>query len=420
VTGGVARALDRFRAADPARYAIARTTPTVALRPATREEVSEVLRAAALDRLTIVPWGGGVALPRERAPGRYDVALDLAGLDRIVEYQPEDMTLTAECGATLATLRAALAARGQELALEGARAERATLGGLLAANASGPRRLRFGAPRDRILGARFALGDGTLARTGGRVVKNVAGYAVHRLLCGSRGGLAVLLEASLKLAPAPARRVALVYGVGARVLGDRARWAGLPRLEPAVLTVVGAALAPALPVASPTDPFTMLIGFEDDDARVHEQVREVERLLGESDARLEDDSAAALWQALADLEDRDGARLTLATADNTPAALAPLLDQPETASGAVLHAPAGRLHLFPGPARAPRLVETLVRAGFTLIETVVGVDDAAGVAALEPVIAPQVALLALRARVREALDPAGTMAYGPRWQSGED
>jgi len=198
---------------DPARYAIAGVEPLSVRRPATREQVAELLRGAARDGLGVVPWGGGVSLARERAPERYDVALDLTALDRVVEHRSEDMTVTAECGVTLGILRTALAAHGQEGQLEGARAERATLGGLLAANASGPRRLRFGAPRDRILGAQFALADGTLARSGGRVVKNVAGYALHRLLCGSRGGLAVLLEASLKLAPAPARRVALVFGV---------------------------------------------------------------------------------------------------------------------------------------------------------------------------------------------------------------
>jgi len=403
---------------DSARYAIAGVEPLSVWRPATREEAAEVLRAAALDRLRVVPWGGGASLARERAPERYDLALDLTALDRVVEYQPEDMTLTAECGVTLGTLRAALAARGQELPLEGARPERATLGGLLAANASGPRRLRFGAPRDRILGARFALGDGTLARTGGRVVKNVAGYAVHRLLCGSRGGLAVLLEASLKLAPAPARRVALVFGVDARALGDAARWAALPRLEPALLTVAGQALAGTLPVASPTDPFTVIAGFEDDHARVDQQVAAVERLLGEPDARLEDDSAAALWQALADLEDRDGARLTFTSPANTPAALAPLFDQPEAAVAALFHAAAGRLHVFPARTAARDLVELLARAGFSLIEAVAGTPDSAGVAALEPVIAPQAAVLSLRARLRQALDPAGVLAFGPRWEQG--
>jgi glycolate oxidase FAD binding subunit len=289
---------------------------------------------------------------------------------------------------------------------------------LLAANASGPRRRRFGAPRDRILGAHFALADGTLARSGGRVVKNVAGYALHRLLCGSRGGLAVLLEASLKLAPAPARRTALVFGVSARTLGDPARWAALPRLEPALLTVVGQALAGMLPVASPTDPFTVIVGLEEDKARVAQQVVAVERLLGEPDARLEDGSAATLWQSLTDLEGRDGARLTFTGVANTPAALAPLLEHPEVAAGALFHAAAGRLHVFPGRARARGIVESLAGAGFTLLEAVAGEDDPAGVAALAPVIAPQAAVLDLRAHLRRALDPAAVMAFGPRWEQG--
>ncbi len=180
---------------DPAGYALGGVEPAHALRPASTGEAAEVVRACAVDRLALVPWGGGVALAGERFPGRYDVALDLGALDRITHYEPDDFTVTAECGVTLATLRAALLAHGHELPLEAAHASRATLGGVLAANASGARRLRFGAPRDRILGARFVTGDGVLARTGGRVVKNVAGHAVHRLLTGSRGGLGVLLEA---------------------------------------------------------------------------------------------------------------------------------------------------------------------------------------------------------------------------------
>jgi len=404
---------------DPARYAIAGVAPLSVWRPASAEEAAEVLRGAARDRLAVVPWGGGVSLARGSGPPRYDAALDLTALDRVVEYRPEDLTLTAECGVTLATLRAALAAQRQELPLEAARAERATLGGVLAANASGPRRLRFGAPRDRLLGARFALGDGTLARSGGRVVKNVAGYAVHRLLCGSRGGLAVLLEASLKLAPAPARRTALIFGVDARALGDAARWAALPRLEPALLTVVGEALAAALPVASPTDSFTVIVGLEHDGARVAEQTAAITRALGEPDARLEDDSAAALWQALADLEDRDGARLTFTGAANTPDALAPLLGRPEVAAASLFHAAAGRLHVFPPGGAARRLLEPLADAGFSLIEAVADGADPAWNATLEPLIPPQAAVLDLRARLRLAFDPAGVMAYGPRWERGD-
>ena len=406
-------------ALDPARYAIAGFEPLSVWRPATREEAAELLRVAARDGLAVVPWGGGVALPRARPPERYDLALDLTALDSLVEYEPADLTVTAGCGITLAALRAALAAHGQELPLEGARPERATLGGVLAANASGPRRMRLGAPRDRVLGARFALGEGTIAHTGGRVVKNVAGYAVHRLLCGARGGLAVLLEASLKLVPAPAARVALVYGVGPRILADAARWTGLPRLEPAVLTVVGRALAGDLPVSSPTDPYTLVVGFEDDGAHVDRQAAKVERLLGEPDARLVDDSAATLWQSLADLEDRDGVHLACTTAANTPAALAPLLAAPGEADGMLFHAAAGRLHLFPERASARAAFETLTGAGFALIESTGLPGGVAGPRELAPLVAPQAAVLALRARVRAALDPAGVMALGPRWERGE-
>jgi FAD/FMN-containing dehydrogenase len=400
---------------DPAHYAIAGVAPRAVARPATPEEAAEALRAAARDGLAVVPWGGGTRLSRAPAPGRYDVALDLTALDRLVAYEPADLTLTASCGATLAALRAAVAAHGQEVPLEAARAGNATLGGILAANASGPRRLRLGSPRDRILGARFALGDGTLARSGGRVVKNVAGYAVHRLLCGSRGGLGVLLEASLKLEPAPARRVALVFGTGPRALGDTARWAGLAALEPAALTVVGG-LAHELPVDSPTDPFTVIVGLEDDEARVDQQAATLERMLGEPDARLEGEAVADLWQALADLEERGGgdprpawARLTFTGGASPATALAPLLDGTGTHAACVLHVPAGRLHVFPGAADAPGLAERLARAGLTLLETV-------GVTVPAPFLPPQVALLELRARIRAALDPAGTLGFGPAWE----
>src|SRR5262249_54328644 len=244
--------LDSARALDPSRYGAPGRTPRLALKPASRDEVVEVIRAAARDGLTVIPFGTApdASLVAELPP--FALALDLSALDRVIEYEPEDLTLTAECGATLATMRSTLAARGQELPLEAPGGGRATLGGTLAANASGPRRLRFGAPRDRILGARFVLGDGTLARSGGKVVKNVAGYALHRLLCGSRGSLAILLEASLKLAPRPERREALLYAVTAEQLRDAARWAEFPRLEPALLTVLGAAPArPATPGGGP-------------------------------------------------------------------------------------------------------------------------------------------------------------------------
>ncbi|HEY2954833.1 MAG TPA: FAD-binding oxidoreductase [Candidatus Eisenbacteria bacterium] len=400
---------DPARAVDPAPYGAASRPPRLALKPATREELVEAMRAAARDGLRVIPFGGppDASLAAELPPA--DLALDLSALDRMIEYEPEDLTVTAECGVTLATLRATLAARGQELPLEAPGGGRTTLGGALAANASGPRRLRFGAPRDRILGARFVLGDGTLARSGGKVVKNVAGYAIHRLLCGSRGGLAVLVEASLKLLPSPERRAALLYPATAEQLRDRERWAEFPRFEPAALTVLAGAARAAAP-QGPEAPYVVALGFEDDEAWVQKQVQRAVARLGRPAAERSGAEAEALWQALADGGEAALPRLTFTTAHNTPAALAPVLDlAPE---GFVFHAPAGRLHLHPGRGAAQAAVERLAAHGFALIA-------ACGAGEIAPVLPPQQAVLALRASIRAALDPGRILALGERWERGE-
>jgi glycolate oxidase FAD binding subunit len=381
--------------ADPANFAIGGTEPRELARPESREEAAEVLKRATRDGLRVVPWGGGTWLPRESPPARYDVALDLSGLDRIVEHEPDDFTVTVECGVTIERLRAHLAAHRQELPLEAANAHRATVGGVLAANASGPRRYRFGSPRDRILGARFALGDGTLARTGGRVVKNVAGYAVHRLACGSRGALLAIVEASFKVATAPDERRALFYDADHRGLADAARWSFLPRLEPALVTVM-----PRRDDA----PFTVVIGLEDDAAWVEEQAARVVARLGRPDGVLVSNQAVPFWQTLANLEAREELRLTFTTADNTPAALAPVLEA--GATDLVFHAAAGRLHVFGARSDARAFVTRLAAAGFSLI-------DAAGHDL--PGADAGVAIPGLRAKVRDALDPGRVFAFGDRW-----
>ncbi|MEO5988856.1 MAG: FAD-binding oxidoreductase [Candidatus Eisenbacteria bacterium] len=392
--------LDPARTQDPQRFAMAGVAPRLAVRPESSDEVVEVVLACGADQLALLPWGGGIALSRENAPLRYDVALDMTGLSRVVEHEPDDFTITAECGARVQDLATRLATHGQELPLEAAEHWGATLGGVLAANASGPRRRRFGAPRDRILGARFVTGDGVLARTGGRVVKNVAGHAVHRLLVGSRGSLGVILEASLKLLPMPLARRALVYGMSATELTDAARWQGFGRREPALLTVIGRAVAALNPVLASEAAFAAVVGFEDEAAWVQACGDFTRERLGAPRLQMQDASVAALTQMLTDSEEMPGPRLSFATASDSPACLAPLLSH-AVAERLVFHAPSGRLHLFPAAPEAYPLVTLLARHGFVLLE-------ARGVELDPP--PPHPATSALRARLRTALDPTGVFA----------
>ena len=396
-------------ALDPAAYAVSGCVPRGAVRPASRDELAELLRAASREGLTMLPWGGGTAAAFDNAPERYDLAIDLSALNAIVEYDPEDLTITAECGVTLETLRKAIAARGQELPIEGGHATRATLGGALAANASGPRRLRFGAPRDRLLGARFALSDGTLARTGGKVVKNVSGHAVHRLLCGSRGALAVILEASLKLLPAPALRRALIFPAEAAQLRDVARWTQLPRLEPSALSVVSRGVAAAIDGLPTEAPFTIIVVLEDNAAWVERQTELIESALGAAGQRLEGEAVVTLTQALCDAPERWSRRLSLTTAWNSPAALG-VIDLDAASSELVFHTLAGRLHLEPGNGLPTTEVRRLAGQCFSLI-------DCRGV---EPLASsPSAAAVGiLRHRISVALDPAHLWVRGQSWESG--
>src|SRR5262245_10838806 len=126
------------------------------------------------------------------------MTVDLRAFDRVVEYHPEDMTVTAEAGLTLAALQSRLAEHGQWLPIDPAGTEQMTLAGLLNTNASGPRRFAYGTVREHVLGLKIVLADGRLIKSGGKVVKNVAGYDLLKLFVGSHGTLGVIVEATFK------------------------------------------------------------------------------------------------------------------------------------------------------------------------------------------------------------------------------
>src|SRR6185503_10819360 len=174
----------RRQAGSPSHYVAWRSRLDMKLCPSSAEELARSLRDAS------------------QAASRIE-RIDLSALSRILEHAPEDMTVTVEAGATLASLQRALASRGQWLPVDPPHPERLTLAGLLDTNASGPRRAGFGTIRDYVIGLRVALADGRLIRSGGKVVKNVAGYDLMKLFIGARGTLGVIVEVTFKLLPLP-------------------------------------------------------------------------------------------------------------------------------------------------------------------------------------------------------------------------
>jgi glycolate oxidase FAD binding subunit len=194
-----------LRAAN-ASDAVLGVQPQFVADPASEQELAAVLSCARDAEIAVIPRGGATKLTWGNPPKRADLILSTARLNRILEHAWADLTVTAEAGCTLQALQEKLAQHGQRLALDGLWPEHATIGGTLSTNDSGALRLRFGALRDLIIGVTIALPDGTLASSGGKVVKNVAGYDLPKLATGAFGTLGVITRAIFRLHPAPSGR----------------------------------------------------------------------------------------------------------------------------------------------------------------------------------------------------------------------
>jgi glycolate dehydrogenase FAD-binding subunit len=174
---------------------------TPPLEPLDANQAASMLQDAGQRGLSLVPTGSGTKLGWTRGISGDAMCLSMKRLNAPVQHFAGDLVATIPSGATLASANAILAQAGQWLPLDPSHAACATIGGIVAANDSGPRRHKYGSPRDLIIGVEMALCDGRVAKAGGRVVKNVAGYDLSRLLCGSFGSLAVITSATFKLAP---------------------------------------------------------------------------------------------------------------------------------------------------------------------------------------------------------------------------
>jgi glycolate oxidase FAD binding subunit len=237
-------------------------------RPASPKETAELLRSTTG---TVVPVGAGTKTGWAAPASSCDLLLHTTGLARITEHLPGDLVVVAEAGVPLAVLQQRLAEHGQMLALDPPEPG-ATLGGIVSANASGPRRLRYGTVRDLLIGVTVVLADGTIARAGGKVVKNVAGYDLGKLYTGAHGGLGVVVSTTWRLHPLPPARAAVTVPV--EDSAQAGRYAAL--LARSTLTPVAAELRWAAAGAGGE----LVVLFESIAASVRGQSRAAVALLG--------------------------------------------------------------------------------------------------------------------------------------------
>ncbi|MBY8877952.1 FAD-binding oxidoreductase [Actinacidiphila acidipaludis] len=241
---------------------------TARARPESVAETAELLRGTSG---TVVPVGAGTKTGWAAPPTSCDLLLRTGGLCRITEYLPGDLVVVAEAGVPLAALQECLADHGQMLALDPPEPD-ATLGGIVSANASGPRRLRYGTVRDLLIGVTVVLADGTVARAGGKVVKNVAGYDLGKLYTGAHGSLGVVVSTTWRLHPRqPARATVTVPVHDSAQAGRYAALLARSTLTPTAAELKWDAAAPG---------GELVVLFESTAASVRAQARDTVALLG--------------------------------------------------------------------------------------------------------------------------------------------
>lgn len=191
---------------DCAEYAVDGIAPATVVRPRSADEVAEAVRFAGSEKLVLISCGARTKLGIGMPPARYDIALDMCELRRVAHYDPGDLTLSVDAGMTLFAIENLLAEKNQFLPLAVPFSGRATIGGTIASGIDSTLRQGYGTSRDFLIGAEFVNGTGALTKSGGRVVKNVTGYDLHKLLIGSLGTLAVITRLNFRTFPRPMLR----------------------------------------------------------------------------------------------------------------------------------------------------------------------------------------------------------------------
>jgi glycolate oxidase FAD binding subunit len=271
---------------------IAGVRPRVAFAPSTIDECADVMARAARDQLRLGFVGGGTALALGAPPSGLDAVVRSERLARVVEYAAADMVIVVEAGVTLAALQAVVGEHRQRLAIDAPWPERATVGGLVATGGFGPLRMRYGTIRDLIIGVTLVRADGEVAHGGGKVVKNVAGFDLPKVACGSLGTLGLIAGAAFRLHPLPeVVTTVVVAGITAEAVVALIAAIRAAQLEPASAVALRAQAQPGAAGA-----FELGVRFEGFDRGVAHQVARFVELVGASGAKADLEGGEAFWR----------------------------------------------------------------------------------------------------------------------------
>lgn len=394
--------------------AILGVRPEMVYEPATVGEAAEIVAVSASGGRSLAFVGGGTQLELGGRPERLDAVVRTGRLDRIIEHAASDQIVIVEAGVPLASLQRALGAHGQRLALDPPLPERATIGGLVAANAFGPRRARYGSVRDLIIGVSIVRADGTVARGGGKVVKNVAGFDLPKLMVGSLGTLGLIATATFRVHPLPEESITL------HLPGRSAR-----QVRALVARLREAQLEPASVVATfrPGGSFDFAVRFEGFGKGVAEQRERFSALVvgetGVACEALDEAAQSSLWARHDALRTVPAFRAKVAALPTGIESLAaeslpPLLDALDS-PGWIWYATLG-LGFVTGEPRSVEAVAAAVlsaRAHLSLSGGTLVLQAApAGVRERVPVWGAPPAAIDLMKSVKDRLDPSRRLAPG--------
>jgi glycolate oxidase FAD binding subunit len=294
--------------------------PLPGVEPASAAELADIVRRARADGQVLYPVGGQTALDLGLPPTKPGLAVGLRNLCQVIDYPARDMTITVQAGMRVADLQQLLTKENQRLPVDVPRADRATLGGVLATNPSGPRRYGFGTLRDYVIGISVVNDLGQEVKAGGRVVKNVAGYDLCKLYVGSLGTLGIITQVTFKLRPRPETMALVILACAESGLEALLDQAHATRTRPVVVELFNPAAVQTLNrrvgVALPEGTWVAVVGFEDNHAALRWQVQHLVkelRLAYALEARVGEPSEP-LWQAMIEFAAEDQAGLTFRAA----------------------------------------------------------------------------------------------------------